>query len=75
MKFAASFVLSLWDFALILSALLGSSLRAVFFCSLKVRKIPLPPDKNIIWYFNGDFYLGSWETDMPTQGQKNGHGF
>lgn len=31
-------------------------------------------NKNILWYFNGSFYLGGWDTNLPTEGQKTGFG-
>ncbi len=35
----------------------------------------LKPNKNVVWYFNGAFYFGDWETDLPSEGEKNGFGF
>jgi hypothetical protein len=35
----------------------------------------LKPDRNVVWYFSGVFYLGNWETDLPSEGEKNGFGF
>jgi len=26
----------------------------------------LKPNKNVVWYFNGAFYFGDWETDLPS---------
>jgi hypothetical protein len=33
------------------------------------------PDKNIVWYFSGAFYLGEWDTDLPSEAEKDGFGF
>jgi hypothetical protein len=30
---------------------------------------------NILWYFSGSFYLGGWDSNLPTEGQKQGFGF
>ena len=35
----------------------------------------LSANKNILWYYNGAFYLGGWDTELPTEGQKQGFGF
>ena len=35
----------------------------------------LDAGKNILWYYSGTFYIGDWETDLPTESQKNGFGF
>lgn len=35
----------------------------------------LDQNKHILWYSSGSFYLGGWDTDLPTEGQKHGFGF
>jgi hypothetical protein len=35
----------------------------------------MKPNKNIVWYFNGSFYIGDWDTDLPSESEKNGFGF
>ncbi len=35
----------------------------------------MKPNKNIVWYFNGSFYFGEWDTDLPSEAEKNGFGF
>ncbi len=27
----------------------------------------MKPNKNIVWYFNGSFYIGDWDTDLPSE--------
>jgi hypothetical protein len=35
----------------------------------------LLPNKNIVWYFSGAFYFGDWDTDLPSEAEKDGFGF
>ena len=35
----------------------------------------LDSKRNILWYYSGSFYLGGWDTNLPTEGQKTGFGF
>jgi hypothetical protein len=35
----------------------------------------MKPNKNIVWYLNGAFYFGDWDTDLPSEAEKNGFGF
>jgi lysozyme family protein len=35
----------------------------------------LMSNKNIVWYFNGSFYLGEWSTELSSEAEKNGFGF
>lgn len=32
-------------------------------------------NKNVLWYYTGSFYIGGWDSDLPTEGQKKGMGF
>lgn len=35
----------------------------------------MKPNKHIVWYFTGAFYFGDWDTDLPSEAEKNGFGF
>ena len=35
----------------------------------------LDSSRNILWYYSGSCYLGGWETNVSTEGQKTGLGF
>jgi hypothetical protein len=37
--------------------------------------LQLEPDNNIIWYYDGTFYFGSWSMSLSNEGVKNGFGF
>lgn len=35
----------------------------------------MKPNKNIVWYYSGAFYFGDWDTDLPSEAEKDGFGF